>query len=413
MFKVRLLNFFLAIFNMLTPKIKNSMFFNAGTDLKSNCVDIINNSSNNALHFINELIKRRFKEKTTVIIEYLDDERLPLYKKLVDEVKSNNIDLRFSRGVSDKSGFEKIKLYIKKYALLQKCKVWIVSTGDVRFYGKLKSQKIVNFNYFISCKNDFMPGRNYRWQFLDYMVTASMLHTTVSAAQTGVKYDNCVELGFPRNDVLFDASKRERIIKWITEEIGYAPKKIIVYAPTYRDYEKNSENEIHRSLFGYEIGGLEDFLKKSKICLVCKLHNLTLKSIVNFPKGVTNLKPCYDFTLYDLMAISDCLITDYSSVGYDFMLKDKPMIYNLYDLEMYEKDRGMSYEPYDEFCPGVIVKNAEEMLVALNDIANDKDISREKRQRLVRLFHKYSDNKSSKRAINFFCERFGLKICDD
>ena len=411
--KKNILNALLKIINFITPKIKQSIYINLGLSSKNNFEDLINNSGSNILRFINGMLCHDFKKPLTVYIEFFDASRKELYDQETKKALNNNIRLFFIRGCSDKKGFEKFKGLVIKYHTLFRCKIWAVVTGDYYLFGKLKSQSIVNFNYFISCKNDLVPNDYYRWSFLDCMLTTSRLASTVVSAQTGVKLDHCIELGFPRNDTLFDKSKKSVIFNWINEEIGYFPKKIIVYAPTYRDYEKMAKDKASRELFGFKVSELEDYLRMNQFCLICKLHNLTSKSIVNIPKGVIPFKLTYDYSFYDLLAVTDCLITDYSSVGYDYLLLNRPIIYNLFDLEKYTEDRGLSYYPYEEFCPGRIIKNELEMMMALNDFASNIDRDENKRLRLLRVFHKYSDANSTDRVIQYFCNKYDFEYADD
>jgi len=413
MIKRFLLGFLSGFLNLLTPKVKYSFFISTGVSSKNNCEDIINNGGNNSLCFAYNLIQKRFDKKVSVFIVYMDDSRASQYIDLIQNAKKNNISLKFIRGHADKRGISRFFCFLREYHFMHKCMWWIVGTGDARLFGKLPCQKIINLNYFISCKNDLIIGKNDRWKYLDAVVTTSLLGSTVISSQTGVKLDRCLELGFPRNDTLFCKEKQANIINWIEKEIGYRPSKIIVYAPTYRDYEKKSKIDSNRFLFGYDIPELESFLLENQICLISKLHNLTKKETIILPKGVIPFKICYEFTFYDLLAITDCLITDYSSVGYDFLLVNRPIIYNLYDLEKYIEDRGLSYEPYDEFCPGAVVNNSFEMMEELTNFVQGIDHYKEKRIRLSRIFHKNMDKLSSERIISYFCYNYGLKKADD
>ena len=90
------------------------------------------------------------------------------------------------------------------------------------------------------------------------------------------------------------------------------------------------------------------------------------------------------------------------------MLLNKPLIYNLYDLNKYIIDRGLSYYPYEEFCPGAIVTNAEEMMKELDFLSKGIDSNKEKRERLIKIFHKYPDNGSTERLIEYFAKEYGL-----
>lgn len=406
--KKNIINFTLKIINFFIIKQPYSFYFTSGISCRNNCEDAINYDSNNSLSCLVEMLKRQYKEKMFITVEYTDYERISLYEQIADEVKKNNIDLRFVyQPYLYNNKLAERKFFLKKYFGLFKHRFWIVGTGDHFLFAKLKSQKIINTNYFISCKNDLLPDNPKRWEYIDEFITCSLLHSTVSSAQTGVLLNNCKELGFPRNDCLFEKRHKDKILSWIVNKIGYIPNKIIVYAPTYRDYENDDLSE-KRFLFGYDMPELEEWIKDNNIAFVSKLHNLQARSILNCPKGVIAFEPTYEFSFYDLLSISDCLITDYSSVGYDYMLLDRPIIYNLYDYDYYVESRGVSYEPYDCFCPGMIVKDKTEMMNAIKEVVDGVDSSKEKRRMLTRIIHKNPDNNSTKRVVDFLLSLSGI-----
>ena len=66
--------------------------------------------------------------------------------------------------------------------------------------------------------------------------------------------------------------------------------------------------------------------------------------------------------------------------------------------------RGVSYEPYEAFCPGPMVRNWEEMKVALTNTMEGKDEYEQKRNILRKIFHKYEDGNSTQRTVNMFHE---------
>ena len=86
-------------------------------------------------------------------------------------------------------------------------------------------------------------------------------------------------------------------------------------------------------------------------------------------------------TTDDLLAISDILITDYSSLGFEFAVMEKPMVFYAYDLEEYIDGRGMYYD-YNEITPGPVCKTTEEVADYIADIGNRFDIEK------VRAFRK-------------------------
>lgn len=386
--------------NFFIPKEKHSMYVSTPLYTVSTCMDVINSHSSNVYYFVNQFINRMQKIKVKVYVEFYYDERMPEYQKLEKLAQMNNIEIVFVKHYRAYNGklssiYHRIKNLTTKY----RTKLWLTETGDQGANGKLKSQKVVCLNYFISCKNDLIVDSSDRWNTIDVLFTSSLLHSQVISASTGVKMQNCVPLGMARNDSLCTMWEKEKILDDISSELGYRPKYIFVYAPTYRDYE--DENTPNRELLGFAPDGLSSFLIENKIAFVHKLHNLQESKIVSFPEGTVKFRQCYNYSFYDLLSIADCLITDYSSVGFDFMLRDKPLIYNLYDWERYEKERGMSYEPYEEFCPGQIVQNCSQLLQAMDNIIQGNDPQKEKREFLKKIIFKYADFDSTSRIIDY------------
>ena len=234
----------------------------------------------------------------------------------------------------------------------------------------------------------------------------SLLSSQIIAASTGVLLGNCNVTGFPRNDTLINTSKKESLIRWIRKSAGFAPEKIIVYAPTYRDYEIKEKNKI-RPLFGYDTNKLAGFLRKEKAIIIYKLHPYQEVSVIKSSNCFIKYETSYDYSLYDLLAITDCLICDYSSVFYDFLLLNRPIIFNLYDREQYEESRGLSYEPYESFCPGIIVDNENDLLNELKDVLEYPEKNEKLRNSICEVMHRNIDFLSTKRVYQSLISYIG------
>lgn len=141
--------------------------------------------------------------------------------------------------------------------------------------------------------------------------------------------------GYPRNDVLFNKDRRNKV----KEELDLKQKKVIIYMPTWR--EKLPGKKLDKQLY-YIIHSLYEFeknLSEDTVVLV-KLHHLANRSInyndfdkvKKFPDG---------YETYDILNIADKLITDYSSVMFDFMNTGKEVILYTYDEEEYANGRSM------------------------------------------------------------------------
>ncbi len=95
-----------------------------------------------------------------------------------------------------------------------------------------------------------------------------------------------------------------------------------------------------------------------------------------------------------LFSIADYLISDYSSVIFDFSIMKKPMIFFVPDLEQYKKERGI-YMDYEETMPGPICKTEEEIVQAiLSEISYSDKIEEFKNK-----YFKYQDGKSTERVV--------------
>ena len=104
------------------------------------------------------------------------------------------------------------------------------------------------------------------------------------------------------------------------------------------------------------------------------------------------------------MKISDCLITDYSSVYIDYLLLERPIFFYCYDIKNYQaKHRELYFDYYNEkFTPGKKIKNENELIMTLvSFLKNNIDIYKKKRSISKKFFNKYSDNSNSRRIYKF------------
>jgi len=158
---------------------------------------------------------------------------------------------------------------------------------------------------------------------------------------------------------------------------------IIGYFPTFRD---KKETLIFGTKDRNELGELLDYFKKSNIKVVCKFHfagkDDKFGDIYNHVAGKDDkfgdiynheafLNLPSDADVYTFLSKVDILITDYSSIYFDYLLWERPIIFFPYDLEYYrDEDRGLIFDYY-EFTPGPKVFNAKELEEVLSKGIND------------------------------------------
>lgn len=166
--------------------------------------------------------------------------------------------------------------------------------------------------------------------------------------------------GYPRNSIFYNEELRERI----KEKYNLTNKKVVVYMPTWRGILVDKKNEEQNSQIISNLKELEKKLNENTVMFV-KLHNYT-DSLINyslFNKIKAFPKEC---ETYEFLNVADCLVTDYSSVFFDFANTGKKIILYAYDKEEYLRDRGM-YLDYDKL-PFPIVMNVEELISEINHV---------------------------------------------
>ena len=175
----------------------------------------------------------------------------------------------------------------------------------------------------------------------------------------GIFEGGIMESGMPRNDNLFHTDKKE-IIKKLRKygvEVDDT-KKIIMYAPTWKG-EKYSNPDISTESYFELIDKLEQVVDTDRYQMLVKPHQIVYKHIVENGKVLTDKFIPADIDANEIMSIVDVLISDYSSIYFDFLASLRPVIFYIPDLEEYLENRGL-YFGIDKL-PGPIAKNLDEL----------------------------------------------------
>ena len=204
-----------------------------------------------------------------------------------------------------------------------------------------------------------------------------------------------IEEGYPRNDFLFNYTQEH--VNKIKKQLGIENdnRKIILYAPTYR-------SDQHEAGVGYtykEEINFEEFRNKfSKDYIVLFRPHSFIANIFDFEKYKGFV---YDVSKIDdineLYIITDILITDYSSVFFDFANLKRPMLFYMYDLEHYRDKSNGFYIDLQEL-PGKITKTQEELEKELERI-NDNFIYDDRYKKFNDKYNYLDDGKASKRVV--------------
>lgn len=373
---------------LIIPKRKNFVYAVPHNNTNSDKVDLCNYSSSNLLSFLHYLMDQANGGK----IIYLENYHSERAKDIESFIQSKGVDIRLISSPKERSISRKehIKRYIKTFILQCRCKeLWCETGGHFRF--KSKRQRCVCFNYFIPMKNDYFVNNRW-WSDVDYLLATSRLSAQITSLSTAVSFEKIHTNGFPRCDLL---AKRGGSLSRETVDnlFGTKGKRILLYAPTYRADNKK------RSLFGYENEEkIYELLREHNVAVIVKKHALDKIDIALDGILSVDFTPNFSYTIYDLMPYTDLMVTDYSSIGYDYMQTGNPVIFNFYDYDHYMNCRGVSYDPIEAFVPTDIAKSDDSFYAVLKKTLESSPDT-EVYERIKKMFHKYDDKKSNERLM--------------
>ena len=231
----------------------------------------------------------------------------------------------------------------------------------------------------------------------DYLVAANQYSSDIF--RRCFIYDKAMlETGYPRNDIMHWDNKDD-IAKELKEKLGIPKdKKTILYAPTWRDDEYYTKGQYKFSL------KLDLNLMKEKMgddyVILLRTHYFIADSL-----DVTGLEGfAYNFSHYDdiseLYLISDYLITDYSSVFFDYANLKRPMLFFTYDLEKYRDVLRGFYIDIEEELPGPLLYTTEEIIDTFKNIDEIEEKYKEKYDVFYEKYCGWEDGQASRKVAN-------------
>lgn len=299
------------------------------------------------------------------------------------------------------------------------------TTGYEMFYGFTKGiefyelwhgmplKKIVNDDEFSggSIRKTFLAkilykinNRFFVWKTIAtlpniYTVTSSNFFTQFLKSAFGLPENRILSFGLPRNDALF-FNNEEKLIKSIREKFPNC--KIILYMPTFRTgaWTKKAFEPFDEK-YGFDEDAINEVLNQQNVVLLYKPHfvDLTLINKSNHKNRIIYISDDDYSELYNFVGQCDVLMTDYSSIYFDFIITRKPVILAPFDLEEYLATCRSHYFDYSEL-DGIRVKNWNEFLEV---ISNKKYVSVNELK--IKQFAEFSDGNSCKKLCNFLLEK--------
>lgn len=256
--------------------------------------------------------------------------------------------------------------------------------------------------------------KNDRYNDFSKIVCTSSNLKSLFAESFECDIKDVIVTGYPRNDNLFD---KTNYLNLLNVSIKKHIKKVI-WMPTFRVSENGryrncdvtfSNNETGLQLFEFDsdLCELDNFLIQKNIFLCIKLHPLSFANTINFKTyeniRIINKKDMQNLNIqnYRLLSNFDSLITDYSSVFFDYLILNRPIGFIIDDIDQYQDNRGFSFNKPLDYMPGPKITKKDDFYNFLINISNNTDCYEEDRLRVMKLVNDFTDNNSSRRLLDF------------
>lgn len=346
--------------------------------------------------------EHNFADNSRYFLEYLysnTDHKYDVKVLVKNKVLFDEISLKYPNITYYSKSLSGMKLFLKTKNI-------VISHGSdasyfFPYFLDIKSKNIINLWHGIPLKRLSLQVKGIReaksrsrFQKFSSICAASTFEQFLLASCFEMHIDDIWITGTPRNDYLLYPNNK------LLKEHSYLNKKVILYAPTWREYGDRS------SFFPFEDKDLERlnaFLETQDAYLLMRGHREEMERISeNYgEEKLSRILPAHQEFFPDaqrLLAHVDVLVTDYSSIYLDFLLLDKPMIFIPYDLEQYQSYRGFLFD-YDTHTPGDKVGTQAEFIASIDRALNKPELGAKERALMKNLFHTYEDGKSSERIL--------------
>lgn len=305
------------------------------------------------------------------ILRALSDDAYKDYKVCLIVNKSKREELQQKVERNHLRSVEYVNLYSRRYyQVIATAKYIFTDTSLERIYVKKEGQIITNTWHGTPLKymgrqveNRIYAMGNVQKNLLmsDYLIYPNdfMREKMVDAYGLDGLYQGTILCeGYPRNSVFFDPNAGSNI----REELGLVGKDVFIYMPTWRGLLTKKESDKLLFSIAYFMKPLDRMLTDDQVFYI-KLHPFVEKEM-DFSE-YKHIKPYpSEYDVYEFMNICDCLVTDYSSVFFDFANTRKKVVLFAYDEAEYMQQRGM-YMQLNEL-PFPIAKTAEQLMEELN-----------------------------------------------
>ncbi|WP_405505767.1 CDP-glycerol glycerophosphotransferase family protein [Streptomyces purpurascens] len=225
----------------------------------------------------------------------------------------------------------------------------------------------------------------------DYSVSANS-HTTRMWERAYPSHYVSLDHGYPRNDVYYTATADD--IRAVRDRLGIDPgRRAVLYAPTHRDYEAGWTPRL-------DLAALADRLGEETVLLVRGhyFYGGAASPLTNLRRTGRIIDVSSYDPVEDLCLAADALVTDYSSIMFDYANLDRPIVIHADDWETYRTTRGVYFDLMDQ-APGPVARTQQELAEILTTEAWRDEGAAKTRAAFRRRFCEYDDGRAAERVV--------------
>ncbi len=306
-----------------------------------------------------------------------------------------------------------------------RAKYLINNTSFNAFFAKRKNQIFLNTWHSITVKHigyDIPDGKRFVKNILrnllmaDYILSPNEFMTEIFNESFKLKeiyHGKFIEEGYPRNDRVVN-TPREEIVKELAERgtVIDPNKKIILYAPTWTGNVVSSpiiNVERYKAIATH----FQNNIDTDRYQLLIKPHQIEYRNMSEEQLATCNFVS-YHIDANELLSVADLVITDYSSIFFDYLAADKPILFYIPDFEEYSKNRGI-YFKLDEL-PGPCAKDLDELSHYVNNLEEIERKYNSRRRETQQWACKYDNGNVSSKVLDVLLDNnsnYNIKSADN
>ena len=263
---------------------------------------------------------------------------------------------------------------------------------------------------YVICLNHGAPLKSVKGHYafpkeLDDVLTLSSYLAPIEADIVACDLAKMKVLGFPRNDILFHSTLDSHSL-FPTADF----RKLIYWMPTFRQHGKGtlSLSDIAMPIIYNEKIAMQinEAAKQAGVLVVVKPHfaqdvsRITVMNLSNLVFINDKFLADQHVTNYELLGKADALLTDYSSVYYDYLLIDRPIGLCWDDYDVFKEREGFAVDMDKVMAAGEKIYTADDLCGFIAALAAGEDRLAEQRKQVIDLIHDYQDDRATQRTVD-------------